>query len=84
MKKKTKSVLLKIPLHIYPFDVLVSIGHDDNELKRILKRNRVPDLDIPLSEYGELGAARYCLFPVCNLGLIRIKKGNYILIYPTD
>jgi hypothetical protein len=62
-----------IPLVVFPFDVMVSIGQDSDSLFKELIKRGVPENDVQMAEYENIGTARYCLFST-GQSLIRIKK----------
>ena len=72
-KKEASPILIYIPLRIYPFDVLVSIGHSDEQLDGILKRKGVQE-DRDFAEYGFNGKAKYVLWPKYSYALIRLRE----------
>lgn len=72
-KKKEPAICITIPMHLYPFNVVVSIGHTDKQLDTILRRKGVAAIDDRnMALYG-IGSAKYCLWPGDNLSLIRLK-----------
>lgn len=68
-----------IPLVIYPFDVLVSIGETNKEIKKcLLKYTNITDEDIELSQFkNHTITGRSAMFS-SNQSLIRLKY------YPTE
>lgn len=64
-----------IPLHVYPFDIMVSIGESDKELLPKLKRYGVSkeSLDSDVWQLSDTCKGRGTLF-VCNRSLIRIAE----------
>lgn len=74
MRKGVKSMNFIIPLHIYPFDVMVSIGEiDDLLFKKLLSLN-VGKEELEHAKFEDIvGRGRYCMFE-CGASLIRIKK----------
>lgn len=71
-KNKTPVFYVIVPIHLYPYDVIVSIGHTDEEIDAILKRKGVKD-GRELSEYGQHGRAKYAVWYDYNIALIRLK-----------
>lgn len=72
MAVKTKSINFIIPLVVYPFDLMVSIGEADAVLKKTLSNFGIEDED-SMWTFGETTKGRFCLFTT-NQGLIRIKS----------
>ncbi len=63
-----------IPLIVFPFDVMVSIGETDADLFKKLKRHGIEDTDFEVAQYTDDSCmGRYALFPG-NQTLIRIRK----------
>lgn len=61
-----------IPLVVYPFDVMVSIGQTDEELFKQLNKYEITAEDLENARYSDRGLGRYCLFE-CGASLIRVK-----------
>ena len=74
MKKKTKKLNFIIPLVIYPFDVMVSIGETHEELNKRLKRYDI-SLDQEESDHFDRTSlqGRTILFPTGQT-ILRLKK----------
>ena len=75
MSKKTQypTVNFIFPMYVYPFDLMVSIGQNDEEITGSLKKAGVTK-DVEMCHYGDNGAARYTIWPGGrNLCLIRLK-----------
>ena len=72
IKRKMKSHNFIIPLVVYPFDVMVSIGQTDQELKKILKKHGV-NTKSGLWKYGKNGVGRAVVFET-NQTLIRLPR----------
>jgi hypothetical protein len=70
MAKNKKTVNFILPLIIYPFDVMVSMGETDEQLKKTIKRYSVTEKE--LDEISLIGSGRYCLFE-CGASLLRTK-----------
>lgn len=64
-----KSKNFIIPLVVYPFDVMVSIGETDEQLKKVFKK-----YDIPVLDYFEHRVTKgRCSFLVGNQSLLRFR-----------
>src|SRR3954463_13812884 len=74
MKKKI-SINFIIPLVVYPFDVMISIGQSDDELSKILdKIQALTNDDIRMCQYAsDRARGRYCMFSTGG-SFIRIRK----------
>lgn len=78
--KKKKSQSFIIPLVLYPFDVLVSIGQTDQEFQRTLRRHLPPsclkdlETDPVILNLGESNLARTVNFETGHQTAIRFKK----------
>jgi len=62
-----------VDLHVYPFDIMVSIDESDEVLFKQLKDVNIPIEEISKSQYEPNGVGRYCLFEG-GQSLIRMKK----------
>lgn len=66
---KVKQLNIVIPLVVYPFDVMVSLGESDEILFAHLKKKGVDYLDVSLDHYSDTQRGRTVMF-----------KGNQTLI----
>jgi hypothetical protein len=74
MKKKQKVINIIIPLVVYPFDVMVSMGQSDEELGDILKKHGIEIDEYPSCLFeNETVMARTVLF-LTNQTLIRLRE----------
>lgn len=76
MKKKIKKVSINfiVPLVLYPFHVMVSIGQSDDELGPVLDKYPLTEDDIRNCAYtSENAKGRYCRFST-NGSFIRIRN----------
>lgn len=63
-----------IPLVIYPFDVLVSIGETNKQIADCLRKYSISEEDIKLSQFeNDTIQGRYAMFS-SNASLIRIRQ----------
>lgn len=71
---KKKQINFIVPLVVYPFDVMVSIGESDNKLGKRLKKCGIKD-DGTMWRWknNHTTQGRSCLFDT-NQGLIRLRK----------
>jgi len=69
MNKKIKPYYFIVPLVVYPFDVLVSIGQSDDELKEVLLKHEIKWEKIIKLD----GTGRYILLKG-NQSIIRTKN----------
>ena len=73
-KKKSVSVNFIIPLVVYPFDVMVSVGQSDDQLGTVLDRFPLTENDILMCRYAsDRARGRYCMFSTGG-SFIRIRK----------
>ena len=72
MRSKTKNFI--IPLVVYPFDIMVSLGETDEQLFHKFKKTNVEENEYDNAKYGSNNCrGRYCLFR-CGASLIRLRK----------
>ena len=75
-KKKHKSFHFVMPLGVYPFDVIVSIGQSDKELFKVFTKSNKPfdkeDFEAALYT-GNTCQARAVMFSN-NVSLLRLRK----------
>lgn len=62
-----------IDLVIYPFDLMVSVGQTDDELKAVFKKFHIVVEDHMWQFDGPGGRGRFCFFE-SNQGFIRLRK----------
>jgi hypothetical protein len=75
MKKKSLNFI--VPLVIYPFDVMVSLGEKDEDVIKRLKKTNVQESEFHLIEMdGKPGQGRAVIFD-CGASIIRLWN------YPT-
>jgi len=72
-KKIEPAILLTIPIHLYPFDILVSFGHTDEQLNKIIKRVGVTDNYDFANYQSPLAIGKYAFWPNASVGLIRLQ-----------
>lgn len=72
-KVKNPTIFIRIPLYIYPFNVILSINHTNEQLNTILRKKGIKENELELANYEE-GAAKYVCFSRNNLALIRMKN----------
>lgn len=76
MAKKTPPINFIVPLHVYPFDVMVSIGQDDDQVRKLLKNSKfnLTDGDFDLAMYAsDRVKGKACVFSN-NASFIRLRK----------
>lgn len=66
---KTKCLNFIVPLIVYPFDIMVSIGQSDDELKKSLSKTKTKWKDVMKCE----GDGRFVL-NLDNTSIIRLRK----------
>jgi hypothetical protein len=75
MAKKKKGKYFIVPLHIYPFDVLVSVGQTDKEFEKLL------------SKYGVLNDFKYQMDNTTRVGKFVMFGDSRVVLrfkyYPT-
>lgn len=71
--KKAKSLNFIIPLVIYPFDVMVSVGESEDQLEKTLDKYLDAKKEIVWRWHNETAVGRFCMFS-SNQGLIRLRK----------
>lgn len=63
-----------IPLVVYPFDVMISMGENDSSLFKKLRSTNVGEHELVNAKFdGDIGLGRYCMFE-CGASLIRIRN----------
>ncbi len=63
-----------ISLDIYPFDVMVSVGEEDDTLFKRLRKLSISEDEFEMTRFDtENGRGRYCLFKT-GASLIRLKQ----------
>lgn len=71
--KKNKSINFIVPLVLYPFDVMVSMGQTDDELEKIFDKYLIKADDITWRWHNETAQGRFCILS-SNQGLIKLRK----------
>lgn len=75
LKKNKKNINFIIPLILYPFDVMISIGQDDNELEKVLNKiSNLTEDDIYACKYPSIFVKGRAVMFTTNASIIRLKK----------
>lgn len=73
-KKKPVSTNFIVPFGTYPFDLMVSVGQDDDQLGRVLDRHPLTEEDILNCRFGsDTCQGRYAIFSTGG-SFIRLRK----------
>jgi len=73
--KKSPSFSIIIPLAIYPFDVMVSVGQDDEQLGKVLdKVSNLTEDDIRACAYPSPYTKGRAVMFTTNASIIRLRK----------
>lgn len=70
---KHKSLNFIIPLVVYPFDVMVSMGQTDEQLEKILDKYLIEAPDTTWKWHNETAQGRFCILS-SNQGLIKLRN----------
>ena len=74
MRRKLKTYNFIIPLVVYPFEVMISIGEDGNQLEKRLKKYNISDDDLSsLDIVGNTVMGRTVMFST-NQTVIKIPR----------
>lgn len=72
-KKKHVSVNFIIPMEVYPFDLMVSIGQDDNQLGRVLDKYNLTEENIRACAYPSPFVQGRAVMFSTNQSIIRLR-----------
>lgn len=74
MAKRRSNIHFFIKMDVYPFDILVSINQNDNQLGKILDRFNMSAEDISLAAYSSKNSTGLAAMFSTNQSIIRLPK----------